>query len=60
MAMSEGETAETIAYLREAEDFLDHGGPDGTGYKTSAMFPVLKHLINVCKRLAGDRAPLVE
>ena len=56
MAMSDGEQKETLGYLRESEEYLQAHKPNAD----PDLYELLKRILNVCKRLAGDRAPLVE
>ena len=56
MSMSDGEQKETLDYLRSAEERLSMHKADAD----PVLYDLLRHLLNVCKRLAGDRAPLVE
>ena len=56
MSITDGERKEVLDYIKQTETHL-------AAYKPSAdahLFEVLKHLVNVCKRLVGDKAPLVD
>ena len=56
MAMSEGETKEALDYIRQGEEYLQSHKPKAD----PDLYELLKRILNVCKRLAGDRGPLVE
>lgn len=56
--MSEGEQAEALDYIGRTEKLLSNQAKGG--FSQSDLREILKHILNVCKRLAGDRAPLVE
>jgi len=56
MNMSDGEQNEALSYIRESEEYLQTHKPNAD----PDLYELLKRILNVCKRLAGDRAPLVE
>jgi hypothetical protein len=56
MPMSDGETREALEYIQQAQASLDMHKKDAD----PLLYDVLKHLVNVVKRLCGDHSSLVE